>query len=747
MHQGEIIEQGPHEELLKLNGAYHDLWSKQFMTQKADKDGEALINDLEPEAPAAEDAPGHQPEKPSEETPTVLTTEISDAKEFTQPEIVTQTEHPLKAVAGNVVRKLDAPFFFPISHPAPRSVSEPLAKGSFIGQSMGPQLPKDESRNESVSEQLVKDALDGLFIVLGHAERDEMNEPSKPDTPDEEVCSTEQKSRRSSINESYSIAEEYQPGTADVNEVLDQERGDSKVDEKTEEAVKPVAGITAQSEESLTEAPTGDGHALQNQESPETSRVSTSDEINVPAIFDHRSDAEEDVPAEKQLVPDSGNDKADKVETARNPNAESVSAIAADEDGIHAAATTGEHGTQSLEDQEAAKAPTTEEQATQVLEQEEEVTAFTTASPPPLSENGVGDFSNGRGILVHIPVFDSNSLRQPREASGSGSATDYLMAKNILALMGSGESTSANVSVEKKPPGLAESGSSNTSFTEHNNEPTENGRNEGLLTTTQDVVEPEPIPRAMTAKERRRERCRQRSREYWTKKKSQPKSDSTSPESSNGSNNDQHKNTEPANAHQPSQTLAAPIAEGNFADNNSNATSTHEQQLPPKAKSNRVRNRTRRKLRSDPAGHAQSQGTNINNGLVDTNPSTQSLSEPVASSFTFQEGEFATSNGVSSGAVVDPPTTTDPGNAAAGMGVNRDVALRIAAARAAAAAANGTAFVPTGNHRIDRRTERSSRWKQKQMELQKNSSGGSLERGGNGGNGSGVGEGPSSSAI
>ena len=37
MDEGEIIERGTHEELMKLGGRYHDMWIKQAETEEGDK--------------------------------------------------------------------------------------------------------------------------------------------------------------------------------------------------------------------------------------------------------------------------------------------------------------------------------------------------------------------------------------------------------------------------------------------------------------------------------------------------------------------------------------------------------------------------------------------------------------------------------------------------------------------------------------------------------------------------------------
>jgi ABC-type multidrug transport system ATPase subunit len=56
LKDGEIIEDGTHDELVRKQGKYHDLWSKQILAKperersvssKSPKRGSAIVNDLE----------------------------------------------------------------------------------------------------------------------------------------------------------------------------------------------------------------------------------------------------------------------------------------------------------------------------------------------------------------------------------------------------------------------------------------------------------------------------------------------------------------------------------------------------------------------------------------------------------------------------------------------------------------------------------------------------------------------------
>lgn len=64
---GEIVEQGTHEDLIRANGKYADLWSKQIFVKPKDsgepaegkpstkgRKAPALVNDLSPEATSSE---------------------------------------------------------------------------------------------------------------------------------------------------------------------------------------------------------------------------------------------------------------------------------------------------------------------------------------------------------------------------------------------------------------------------------------------------------------------------------------------------------------------------------------------------------------------------------------------------------------------------------------------------------------------------------------------------------------------
>jgi ABC-type multidrug transport system ATPase subunit len=66
---GEIIEEGSHDDLIRSKGKYHDLWSKQIFvepttdrsTSRSPKKRDAdIINDLTPNQPATESAKVHR---------------------------------------------------------------------------------------------------------------------------------------------------------------------------------------------------------------------------------------------------------------------------------------------------------------------------------------------------------------------------------------------------------------------------------------------------------------------------------------------------------------------------------------------------------------------------------------------------------------------------------------------------------------------------------------------------------------
>lgn len=106
VEHGKIIEQGTHDELIKANGRYTDLWSKQIFLKPQDNDGAKVSDDAKTLAnDSCSERTSTEPCEPQDEGAPAKVAQEGDARAAQESNGRATQESNVKAPAGKKCQK------------------------------------------------------------------------------------------------------------------------------------------------------------------------------------------------------------------------------------------------------------------------------------------------------------------------------------------------------------------------------------------------------------------------------------------------------------------------------------------------------------------------------------------------------------------------------------------------------------------------------------------------------------------